>query len=119
MTPKMTAGRRLRMRLDDMLERAREELGEPGLQWDERELDAIERAAATADCSEELRALFDAEQDDQNRAAVLCKISAEIRACDKAVSDLVARVNPGVGVAKSERHQRAANARWAPKVVRG
>lgn len=117
MTPKMTAGRRLRTGLDAMLQRAREDLGEPELQWDERELDVIGRAVETADRAEELLALFDAEQAGENRPAVLVKISAEVRACDKAVSDLVAKVNPGVGPAKSERHQRAAHARWTPKVV--
>ena len=41
MTPKLTAGRRLRADLDAMLARARHELGEPDLTWDERELDAL------------------------------------------------------------------------------
>jgi hypothetical protein len=108
----MTAGRRLRADLDALLERAREDLGEPNLNWDERELDVIARAAETADRADDLRAAFTAELAGDNRAAVLCKISAEVRACDKSVVDLVAKVNPGVGPASSERHVRAAKSRW-------
>lgn len=119
MTPKLTAGRRLRAEVDAMLDRARVELGEPDLSWDERESDALTRACATADRVEVLQRAFDAEVGGEGRPAVLAKISAEMRALDRQVVDLVAKLNPGVGPAKSERHQRAAQSRWTPKVVRG
>jgi len=119
MTPKLTAGRRLRADLDAMLARARHELGEPDLTWDERELDVIGRASAAADRADALRAAFDAELEGQGRTPVLCKISAEVRACDKAVVDLVARVNPAPGPAPSERHVRAARPRWDRRLLRG
>ncbi|WP_147378884.1 hypothetical protein [Mycobacteroides abscessus] len=112
MTPKMTAGRRLRSDMDSLLARARSECGQPALQWDEREQDALTRACATADRAEILRELFDTEQSGDCRATVLAKISAEVRALDRQVQDLLAKLNPGVGPAKSERHQRAAGARW-------
>lgn len=118
MTPKLTAGRRLQAELDELLKRAREALGEPGLTWDEREQDVIARAAATADRAEALRSLFGDEQDGQNRPTALVKISAEIRACDRQVVDLVAKVNPDVGPAPSERHVRAARSRWDRKLRR-
>lgn len=117
MTPKLTAGRRLAAEMDACLGRAREELGEPGLVWDERESDALARACATADRCEVLVKVFDAEHGGECRPAVLAKLSGEIRALDRQVVDLLGRLNPGVGAAKSERHQRAAGARWAPKFV--
>jgi hypothetical protein len=118
LTPKLTAGRRLRADLDAMLDRARDELREPGLSWDEREQDIISRAAAAADRADDLRAAFDAELSGENRATVLCKLSAEVRACDRAVVDLVAKVNPDVGSAPSERHVRAAKSRWDRRFLR-
>lgn len=111
MTPKMTAGRRLRDEMNDMLSRAGEALGEPNLKWDERESDLIARASAAADAAEALRRLFASEQDGENRYTVLVKLSAEARACDRQVADLLARVNPAEGQAKSERHVRAARSR--------
>lgn len=117
MTPRKTAGRRLREEMDSALERARVELGEPGLQWDEREADALTRACGTAERAESLQAVFDAEQAGDASPAVLAKVSAELRALDRQVVDLLGRLNPGVGAAKSERHQRAASARWALRSV--
>jgi hypothetical protein len=117
LTPKLTAGRRLRAEIDAALERARIEVGEPNLQWDEREADALARACATADRVEVLQAVFADEQDGESRPAVLAKVSAEIRALDRQVVDLLTRLNPGFGPAKSERHQRAAGARWALRSV--
>lgn len=100
-----------------MLQRARDAVREPELQWDEREADALTRACATADRVETLQRAFDAEQDGEARPAVLAKLSSELRALDRQVVDLLGRLNPGVGLAKSERHQRAAGARWALRSV--
>lgn len=83
--------------------------------WDEAETVALERAGETADRAERVRKLLDTElrKDDPN-AALYVKLSAELRALDRLVVDLVAKLNPsGEGPAKSERHQRAANARWS------
>jgi hypothetical protein len=41
-----------------------------------------------------------------------------LRALDRQVVDLLAKLNPGVGAAKSERHQRAAQYRWDSKQLR-
>lgn len=117
MTPRKTAGRRLREEMDAALERARVELREPGLQWDEREADALARACVTADRVETLQQAFDTELSGDARPAVLAKLSSELRALDRQVVDLLGRLNPGVGAAKSERHQRAAGARWALRSV--
>jgi hypothetical protein len=54
--------------------------------------------------------------DGNTSAAVLVKLSAEMRACEKAAVDLVSKVNPDVGEAKSARHQRAARSRWDREV---
>ena len=95
MTPKLTPGRRLRAEMNAALERARVEAAEPNLQWDERESDVLDRACATADRAEALRAVFDIEQAGDCRPAVLAKVSAEIRALDRQVVDLLGRLNPG------------------------
>lgn len=114
MTPKLTAGNRLRRDLDAALTAAGKELGTQ-LEWDERELDAIGRAAATADRVEELREAFAAEQAGKARSGHLVRLSAEMRLLDRLVTDLLARLSLGVGPAKSQRHVRAARSRWERK----
>lgn len=111
MTPKMTAGRRLRTQMKRALDAASKELGHQ-LEFDEREQDALNRAAAAADRAAELRRIFEAEQAGEARPAVLVKLSAEMRALDKQVVDLLAKLSFGPGQAGSERHRQAARARW-------
>jgi hypothetical protein len=82
------------------------------LEWSEQELICLGVVSATADRAEVLRAAFDVERSGQANPAVLVKLSGEIRSLDRQVVDLVARVNPDVGPAKSDRHARAANSRW-------
>lgn len=107
----MTAGRRLRTRMDQALAHASRDAGQQ-LEWSEQELHILELAAETADRAAVFKDLFDTEQAGENRSTVLAKISAEHRALNRQVVDLVARVNPGVGAAKSARHVRAARSRW-------
>lgn len=107
----MTAGGRLRARMDAALAQASRDAGQP-LEWSEQELEVLELAAETANRAVVMRELFTAEQEGENRPTVLVKISAERRALDRQVVDLIGRVNPGVGVAKSARHVRAARSRW-------
>lgn len=104
------AGRRLRFDLDRALEHSSRELGQT-LQWSQQELQVIERAVTAADRSEALGKLWKKELAGEARPTVLIKLAAEQSAQDKAVVDLISRVNPGVGPAKSERHMRAANFR--------
>lgn len=113
MTPRSTGtpGDQLRADMAAALDHAAAEAGRP-LEYDERETRTIEHAAAAADRAEQLRALWDAELAGDTRASVAVKLAAEIRLCEKHVTDLLARVNPGPGQAKSEQHQRAARARW-------
>jgi hypothetical protein len=106
-----TAGGRLRVELDTALARAAKDVGAP-LEWSEQELVVLERACSTADRADVLRASFDAEKEGDAKPSVLVKLSAELRMLDKQVVDLIARVNPDVGPAKSDRHQRAARSRW-------
>ncbi|KUI42313.1 hypothetical protein AU197_14460 [Mycobacterium sp. IS-1590] len=82
------------------------------LEWSELELDVIERAAATADRAEVVRAVFDAERAGDARPTVLVSLSGELRLLDKTVVDLLSRLEFRDGKAKSDRHQRAANYRW-------
>ncbi|OBG76254.1 MULTISPECIES: hypothetical protein [unclassified Mycobacterium] len=94
------------------MEHAREELREPFLELTERELEAVDRACASADRAEELRWVYDEELVGERRPSILTKLSSEIRLCDRQVVDLVSRVQFGVGQAKSARHAYSANQRW-------
>jgi hypothetical protein len=107
----MTAGDQLRDDMARALAHAVRDAGRP-LEFDERETRTIDSAAAAADRGEQLAALWTAELTGEARVSVAVKIAAEIRLCEKHVADLLARVNPGPGQAKSERHVRAARSRW-------
>ena len=108
----MTAGRRLRRVLDDALTRASTEVGK-SLEWSEIEQAAIDAATTTADRAEALRTRFDTLLADEDTAdTLLVKVSAELRMLDRQVVDLVSRIEIGVGPSKSDRHVRAALARW-------
>ena len=102
-----SAGQRLRAGLDAALAHAGREAGKE-LEFDEREQLIIGAASDAADRAERLAALWAAE----TNPALLCKLGAELRLCEKAAVELAARVNIGEGKAKSERRQRAAGVRW-------
>lgn len=106
------AGRQLRDRLNAALEAAKAELLQPLLEFTEPELEAADRACATADRAEELRWLWDEELAGERRPSILTKLSGEIRLADRQVVDLIGRIRFGVGEAKSERHAYSANQRW-------
>lgn len=106
------SGDRLRADMANLLEAAGRELGQT-LEFDEREADILGRACAAADRADVVQALFDAEQAGDASAPLLLKMSAELRMLDRQVVDLVARLEPGPGVARSNRHVRAARARWS------
>ncbi|QRY53390.1 hypothetical protein [Mycolicibacterium septicum] len=110
--PSASAGTLLRQVFNDALARKGQALGQT-LEWDEDEQLAIDTACRAADRAEDLRTLYDAERAGQNRPTVVVKLSAELRMVDRQVIELTARVNVGLGPAKSARHQRAADARWA------
>lgn len=109
-----TAGQRLRETFDQALDRASQQLGKR-MAWDEHELEALVAAASAADRRYELQRVYRDELAGDRRPAILVKLSAEMRLLDKAVADHLGRVRVGPGVAKSERHQRAVNARWQRK----
>jgi hypothetical protein len=115
MTPKLTAGRRLRADMDAALQRAGDALGQR-LEWDETEEMMLARAASAADRAEELRDAYAAELAGEARSTSLTRLSSEIRALDKQTVDLVRSVHIGVGVPKSSQHQRAAQSRWDRRV---
>jgi len=104
--------------MDAALKRAGEEMGQQ-LEWDETELVMLARAASAADRAEELRTAYDLELVGEARSTVLTRLSAEIRALDKQVVDLVRSVNVGVGAPKSSLHQKAARSRWDRQPGRG
>jgi hypothetical protein len=105
-----TAGEELRARMDAALASAGQDAG-AALEWSETELHHLDAAARCADRIELLQArLGDAMAEEDPSAAV--KLSAELRMLDKAVGDHLGKVQVGAGEAKSERHQRAVNARW-------
>ena len=105
------SGGRLRARMDEALARAGRDAGQ-SLEWSEVELQALEVAAETADRALVLQGLLEEELAGENRPMAVVKLSAELRLLDKAVLDVLGRVNVGPGVAKSERHVRAARSRW-------
>lgn len=106
----MTAGEALRATMDAALADASKE-DSKDYEWSEHELHHLAAASRAADRVETLQRALDAATA-ANDPALAVKISAELRACDKAIGDHLARVSIGEGVAKSERHQRAANTRW-------
>lgn len=111
--PRTAAGKRLVAAQNAALERASQERGEQ-LVWSEAEEAALERAGLTVDRAEDLRKLLasELEAEDPNGNKVV-KFSAEIRALDRLVVQLLDRLAPDeVGPSKSKRHQRAAQARW-------
>ncbi|MGH3551643.1 MAG: hypothetical protein ACRDT5_03400 [Mycobacterium sp.] len=111
MSTKMTAGAKLHV--DAALAHASAELGRD-LEFDEGEHLVIKQAAVAADRAEELRALYKAElaRKPEPRPRTVVALVAEARLSEKAAVDLVARVNLGLGAAKSPRHVRAAQTRW-------
>lgn len=106
-----TAGQKLRATFDEALVAAGDNAG-CSLTWDEHELEALAAAADAADRYESLDRLFNAELVGEARPGELVRLSAELRLLSKAVIENTSRVKIGAGVAKSERHQRAVNARW-------
>ncbi|MFD4368975.1 hypothetical protein [Rhodococcus sp. NPDC058521] len=111
--PRTAAGKRLVDGQTENLHRAGTELG-THLVWTESEEAILERAGETVDRAEKLRKLLDSElRADEPRPAVTVKLSAEIRALDRLVVDLIGRLNPeGTERPKSQRHVRAARRRW-------
>jgi hypothetical protein len=106
----MTPGEALRAQMDAALVAASDASGKP-LEWTEVELHHLAAAARCADRLDLLQGQLDAASRAENSALVV-KISAELRALDKAVGDHLGRVHVGAGRAKSEQHQRAVRARW-------
>jgi hypothetical protein len=108
-----SAGTRLRADLDAALAHASEQ-AERALEFDEAERHVIDQAAAAADRADELRALYRAElaRQPEPRPRTVVALAAETRLTEKAAVDLVARVNLGLGAAKSARHVRAVQTRW-------
>jgi hypothetical protein len=82
------------------------------LVWDEKEALAIDAAAAAADRRTELQDRYDARLAAGAESTELTKLSAELRACEKAIVDMTAKISFDAGPAKSERHVRAARSRW-------
>jgi uncharacterized protein YqiB (DUF1249 family) len=112
MTNTPTAGARLRADLDAALARAAQDQGLAALEFTEMERRLISSAVDLADWTEQLKVQRDAELAGLARPTTLVRLSAEVRHCERAVLDTVARINFGVGAAKSPQHQRAARARW-------
>lgn len=106
----MTAGEALRATMDAALANASKDDGKD-YEWGEHELHHLAAASRAANRVETLQRALDTATAGGDPALVV-KISAEMRACDKAVGDHLAKVVVGEGLAKSERHQRAANSRW-------
>ncbi len=107
-----SAGQRLRNDLDTALAVAARKEGH-ALEFTEVEQVTISMAAAAADRVEVLRALLDTvlagAKSSPHSAATL---AGEIRLTERAVVDLVGKVDVGTGHVKSARHVAAGQARW-------
>ena len=116
-----SAGKRLLAELDAALAREAARLGGAPLRWDERETHHIEAAARAADNRARLQRLLNAELRQENRAATVTKLAAEIRLQDRAIGEHLARIQIGeLAAVKSGRHRDAARTRWgAPRPKRG
>lgn len=108
---KVTAGRKLKAEFDAALVEASKQLGQV-LEWDEHERLALAAAVSSADRREQLQKVYDGELGGEARPGELVRLSGEIRLLDKLVAESLSKVRVGVGVAKSDRHQRAARSRW-------
>lgn len=107
----VSAGQRLRELFDQALEEAGKASGKQ-LVWDEHEVAALEVAVRAADRCEQLAGVYERELAGESRPSLLAALSGEIRQLDRQMLDGLAKVKVGVGVAKSEQHQRAVNYRW-------
>lgn len=88
-----TAGERLRQRFDATLAYESKRSGR-SLEWSDHELTALEAAAEAADQAEVLRERWGtASADPQTSLNALVKLSSELRALDRQISDLLARVS--------------------------
>ncbi len=104
----------MRADLDKALAHASRDLGRQ-LEWSEVEAYTLEQAAFVADRGEAIRALLKAELDSvEPRPSLVVKLSTEARLCERQAVDLIARVNPGLGQAKSRRYSPAVHAHWHP-----
>jgi hypothetical protein len=119
-TKTTSAGARLRAELNTALAHAAKELGRE-LEFDEAERHVIDQAVAAADRAEQLQALYNTElaRKPEPRLRTVVALAAEMRLSEKAAVDFVARVNLGLGAAKSPRHVRAAQTRWQNQPTRG
>lgn len=107
----MSAGDALRAQMDAALAREAADTGST-LVWTETEEHHLAAASRAANRIEILDRQLAAEVAGENRPAVVVKVSAELRALDKAVGEHLGRVQVGEGAAKSPQHQAAVRARW-------
>jgi hypothetical protein len=108
----VSAGQQLRAGLDGALARESDKLGQP-LRWDEREQHHIDAAVRAANHVEQLEGLLAAEFEGEKRAAVVTKLTAEIRLQDHTVSEHLGRIQLGeLQPTKSPQHRQAARQRW-------
>jgi hypothetical protein len=107
-----SAGVRLRANLDKALARAARDQGLAGLEFSEIEKGLIESACDMSDWVRLLKQMRNAELAGQARPTTLIRLSAEVRHCERQVHDFIAKLNFGLGAAKSPQHQRAGQARW-------
>lgn len=98
------------------LRRAGQEAGQ-ALEFDERELAALDTACDAANRAEELRGVYRSELAGEARPTVLSNMSAEIRHCERLKLDALAKLALRVEKPKSEQHQQAAQYRWDRKAA--
>ncbi|CDO89961.1 hypothetical protein AWC29_04050 [Mycobacterium triplex] len=85
----MTVGELLRAQLDEAMARERDQLGQPALEWDEREQQHIDAACRAADAVELLDQRIEAEQAGEHggNGPLIVKYLAERRLQDDKVSE--------------------------------
>ena len=108
---KLTAGQQLRKRVEAELAAEAERVGHR-LEFDAKELECLRLAVSAEDRREYLLGVLAEAQEAGDVPLLAVKISAEVRALDRQIVDLLGRISYQIGTGKSVRHQRAAAARW-------
>jgi len=89
-----------------------------GLEWSEAEQITLGLLRTQADNAATLQALLDAEVGaDATRPRLVAELAAELRLHQQAIAKFVAALPTDETPVKSERHQRAAQARWGVRGV--
>ncbi|MED5814485.1 hypothetical protein VST63_19180 [Mycolicibacterium sp. 050232] len=112
MTPKRTAGQKLRATLERALTAAANQNGYAALEFTELEERIVEKAVEMADWVEHLKTVRDAElRSKTRRPSTLTGLSAEVRHCEDTITELIGRLHFGLDAPAQQRPRRVRRGR--------